>query len=63
MDDRAAGMLPERYSIACFLKADRDTNVGPLEKYVTAETPKMYGDMTALELHRKRAGQLYVDAY
>ena len=55
-------MLPERYSIACFLKADRDTNVGPLRKYVTAEKPKMYGDMMALELHWKRVGQLHVDA-
>lgn len=61
--DRAAGMLPERCSIACFLKADRDTNVGSLERYVTAGEPKIYGDMTALELHWKRVGQLHVDAY
>lgn len=62
IDDRASGFLPERYSIACFLKADRETGVGPLEKYITAERPKAFGDMTALELHRKRVGQLYLDA-
>ena len=59
IDARASGFLPERYSIACFLKADRETNVGPLAKYITAETPRVYGDMTALDLHRQRVGQLY----
>ena len=62
IDARASGFLPERYSIACFLKADRETSVAPLEKYLAAETPRLYGDMTALELHRKRVGQLYIDA-
>lgn len=62
IDERASGVLPERYSIACFLKADRETSVGPLGRYVTAERPRAYGDMTALELHRKRVGQLYLDA-
>lgn len=62
IDGRASGVLPERYSIACFLKADRQTSVGPLDNFVTAERPRAYGDMTALDLHRKRVGQLYLDA-
>ena len=62
INDRVSGVLPERYSIACFLKADRETNVGPLQKYIMKDTPRHYEDMTALNLHRKRVGQLYVDA-
>ena len=31
-------------------------------KYIAAKTPRVRGDMTALDLHRKRVGQLYVDA-
>ena len=42
INDRASGVLPERYSIACFLKADRKTNVGPLQKYRTKDTPRHY---------------------
>ena len=62
INDRANGFLPEQYSIACFLRADRETNVGPLKKYITEETPRAFADMTALDLHRKRVGQLYLDA-
>ena len=62
INDRASGVLPERFSIACFLKADREANVGPLQKYITKDTPRCYEDMTALDFHRKRVGQLYVDA-
>ena len=61
IDDRASGVLPERYSTACFLKADRETNAGPLERYITAERPRAFVDMTALELHRHRVGLLYLD--
>lgn len=61
IDSRASGILPERSSIACFLKADRETSVGPLKKYITADRPRVHGDVTALGLHRKRVGQLYVD--
>ena len=32
INDRACGVLPERYSIAWFLKANRETNAGPLQK-------------------------------
>ena len=56
INDRASGVLPERYSIACFLKADRETNIGPLQKYKKKETPRYHEDMTALNLHRKRLG-------
>ena len=59
LDVSAGGILPERYSIACFRKADRETSVGPLSQYVTAERPRYSGDMTAMDLHRKRVGQLY----
>ena len=62
LDMKAGGVLPERYSIACFLKADRETSVRPLSQYVTVERPSPFGTMTAMDLHRKRVGQLYDDA-
>lgn len=53
------GVLPERYTIALFAKADRYANVGPLAQFVTETTPQCFPELTALELHRKRVGQLY----
>ncbi len=61
-DEKASGFLPECYSIACFLEADRETSVGPLKAFITAGRPRVYEDMATLVLHRKRVGQLYTDA-
>ncbi|KAI1343178.1 putative gibberellin 20-oxidase [Xylariaceae sp. FL0016] len=59
LKDKEDGVLPERYTIALFAKADRHANIGPLPQFVTAETPQRYPNLTALELHNKRVGQLY----
>lgn len=51
--------LPERHSCVFFLKADRDTSVGPLAEFVTTERPQAYEDITALEYQRRMTGKLY----
>lgn len=59
MQDVKKGMLPERQSIACFIKPRRDVNVGPMKQFITKERPRVYEDLTGLELHRVRVGKLY----
>ncbi|KAK6085260.1 hypothetical protein SCUP515_01078 [Seiridium cupressi] len=66
MHDVAKGILPERQSLACFIKPRREVNVGPMKQFITAENPRAYEDLTGLELHRVRVGKLYgapVEAY
>ncbi|KAG9258280.1 isopenicillin N synthase [Emericellopsis atlantica] len=52
-------VIPERFSIPFFVKADRDTCVGPLEQFVSETRPPAYPPMTALEYHVKRVAQAY----
>jgi len=59
MQDVANGILPERQSIACFIKPSREANVGPMKQFITPERPRAYEDLTGLELHRVRVGKLY----
>lgn len=59
MQDVANGILPERQSIACFIKPRREVNVGPMKQFVTADRPRAYEDLTGIELHRVRVGKLY----
>ncbi|KAI0179592.1 putative gibberellin 20-oxidase [Hypoxylon sp. FL1284] len=59
LKDKEDGVLPERYTMALFAKADRHAHIGPLSQFVTAETPQRFDDLTALQLHNKRVGQLY----
>lgn len=47
-------MVPERWSLVYFNKADRNVNVGPLEQFVSAETKPLYEDLTALEYQAMR---------
>lgn len=54
MEDKSTGMLPERYSIAYFCKADRGACVGPLRQFVDQGTLPKYSDITAIEYHRQR---------
>ena len=53
------GVLAERYSVAFFLKATRETSVGPFPQFVEAERPSKYEDMTALEYQQRRTGIVY----
>ncbi|KAH8695877.1 hypothetical protein GQ44DRAFT_733664 [Phaeosphaeriaceae sp. PMI808] len=59
MEDVANGILPERQSLACFIKPRREVNVGPMKQFITPERPRVYEDLTGLELHRVRVGKLY----
>ena len=59
MQDVANGILPERQSIACFIKPRREINVGPMKQFITPERSRVYEDLTGLELHRTRVGKLY----
>jgi len=59
LKNKEDGILPERYTIALFAKADRHANVGPLPQFINAKTPQRFPNLTALELHNKRVGQLY----
>lgn len=54
MKSLSKGVIPERYSVAFFCKADRDASVGPLASFVSAETPAAYSDTTAIEYQRQR---------
>ncbi|KAL5380164.1 hypothetical protein DPSP01_007964 [Paraphaeosphaeria sporulosa] len=59
LKDREDGVMPERFTIALFAKADRHADVGPMPQFITSETPQRFPNLTALELHNKRVGQLY----
>lgn len=52
-------MLPARYTVAFFVKADRDAFVGALEQFVSKEEPALYENITALEFHRQRLATAY----
>ncbi len=62
IDNNETGVLPEIYSVASsFIRASRDTFTGPLPHFVDFGHPAKVLGMTAIELHRKRVRQLYVD--
>lgn len=52
-------MLPERFSVAFFVKADHDASVGPIARFVTPEFPQAYEDITASEFQRRRNKATY----
>ena len=47
------GVCPDRYSSIFFLKADRNTSVGPLAEFVTKDRPAAYDECTALEYQQR----------
>lgn len=59
LNDDDSGMLPERYSIAYFCKADRSASVGPLKQFVVAGCDPEYEDITALEYQQQRLQSAY----
>ena len=52
------GMIPERYTVAYFCKADRNARVGSLPQFCVRELRK-YENMTALEYHQQRLASAY----
>lgn len=59
MEDQETGMLPERYSIAYFTKADRNASVGPLKEFTAQTGEQLFEDMTAIEYHKSRLLSAY----
>ncbi|KAL8993173.1 MAG: hypothetical protein Q9169_006545 [Polycauliona sp. 2 TL-2023] len=58
-EDRETGMVPERFSVTYFCKADRDASVGPLPQFVPEGCKPKYDDMTAIEYHQSRLKSAY----
>lgn len=59
LDGKEKGMLPERYSIAYFCKADRGASVGPLKQFVREGDDPKYEDISAIEYHQQRLQSAY----
>ncbi|KAF3400026.1 hypothetical protein F1880_008079 [Penicillium rolfsii] len=53
------GVIPERFSIAYFCKANRETSVGTLPPFVHPVKGAKYEDITALEYHQSRLRTAY----
>lgn len=53
-----SAVVPQRFSIAYFCKANRDASVGPLKEFLTGEDAA-YTEMTALEYHQQRLLSAY----
>ncbi|KAL9006071.1 MAG: hypothetical protein Q9188_001198 [Gyalolechia gomerana] len=58
-EKRECGMVPERYSVTYFCKADRDASVGPLPQFVSNGSEAKYDDVTAIEYHQSRLKSAY----
>ncbi|KAL9125937.1 MAG: hypothetical protein Q9217_004932 [Psora testacea] len=59
LEDKSSGVVPERYSVAYFCKADRGSSVGPLGQFVHDGVEPKYEDITALEYHQQRLQSAY----
>ncbi|KAJ5516408.1 hypothetical protein N7527_007968 [Penicillium freii] len=53
------GIIPERFSIAYFCKANRNTSVGTLAPFVDPVQGAKYEDITAIEYHQSRLQAAY----
>ncbi|KAI0815550.1 putative gibberellin 20-oxidase [Xylaria sp. FL0064] len=53
------GILPERYSITYFCKANCNASVGVLKELMREDMMPMYEDMTAIEYHTRRLESAY----
>ena len=54
-----SGLLPERYSVAYFMKSNRDELVGSLEEFVRKQESAKYPNITAIDYHKQRHAVLY----
>ena len=57
--DDETGSLPERYSIAYFMKSNRDDTIGSLPEFVNGQRPAEFEHITAIDYHKKRHALLY----
>ena len=58
-DKLDGNMVPERFSVAYFCKADRDADVGSMEAFITNEDTKKFESITAIEYHQQRLLSAY----
>lgn len=58
-DDLGDVVLPTRYSVAFFLKANRAASVGPIRLLVPEGGTAAYEEMTALEYQQRRTAIVY----
>ncbi|KAH7154723.1 oxidoreductase [Fusarium sp. MPI-SDFR-AT-0072] len=61
-DNSAASerVVPERYSIPFFVKADNQTSVGPLPEFLSSSNDSSYKEMSAIEYYQTRNKEAYV---
>ncbi|KAL8670381.1 MAG: hypothetical protein Q9168_005076 [Polycauliona sp. 1 TL-2023] len=55
----AGGRLPERYSVAYFMKSNREESVGSLSEFVSEQRPALYEHLSAIEYHHQKHTVLY----
>ena len=53
------GKLQDRFSIAYFLKSNRDESVGSLPEFVSEKRPAEYEHVSAIDYHKRRHALLY----
>ncbi len=53
------GKLPERFSIAFFLKSNREESVGSLPQFVSEKRPAVYEHVSAIDYHKQKHAVLY----
>ncbi|KAL8819800.1 MAG: hypothetical protein Q9223_001837 [Gallowayella weberi] len=58
-EGKESGMLPERYSIAYFCKANRSASVGPLKHFAATVGQQKYEQISAIEYHLQRLQSAY----
>lgn len=51
--------IPERYSIAYFVKPNRNASLLPLTEFITDATPCRYDDVTAWDWNNRRIAKLF----
>jgi isopenicillin N synthase-like dioxygenase len=54
------GVIPERYSIPFFVKADNQASVGPLPQFLTSSDATKFEEMSAIEYYQARIGKAYL---
>jgi isopenicillin N synthase-like dioxygenase len=53
-------VIPERYSIPIFVKADNQASVGPLPEFLTNSNVTRFEEMSAIEYYQARIGKAYL---
>ena len=57
--DEVEGQLQERFSVAYFLKSNREESVRSLAEFVSEKRPPEYEHMSAIDYHKQRHALLY----